>query len=230
MGGFPEYIKLKNNDILRNLFQDIFFRDILVRNDFRSETQLKQFVAFVSSNIGVETSYNKLKDFLGLGSVNTVSDFVNACEASYLFFPLSKFDFSVKKQQIAPKKLYAVDNGILKLNSFSFSENKGRYLENIVFIELKRKGHEIFYHKVKCVCDFIIKKGFDITNPIQVCYELNDENQEREFGGILEVCKLYNLKKGLVLTYNQEDIFNIENIEIKVLPIRKWLLDNSKDI
>jgi uncharacterized protein len=224
-GGFPEFLKTKNRDILRNLFQDIFYRDILVKNDFRSESQLKQFVAYVSSNIGSEVSYNKLKTLLGLGSVNTVTQFVLGCESAYLFFPINKFDFSLKKQQINPKKIYCVDNGLLKLNSFSFSENKGRYLENLVFMHLKRIGKEIYYHKSKSECDFVLKEGMNIVEAIQVCWGLTDENQKREFSGLIDACKSYKLKKGLILTYDQEDSFVQDGIKIVVKPVWKWLLE-----
>jgi predicted AAA+ superfamily ATPase len=225
-GGFPEYITNTNEDILRNLFQDIFYRDILVRNEFRREPELKQFVAFISSNIGVEISFNKLKKILGLGSANTVAQFMMASEQAYLFFSINKFDYSIKKQQINPKKIYCVDNALLQLNSFTFSENKGRYLENIVFVQLKRKKEEIYYHKKNHECDFVIKKGMKITKALQVCYNLNDENEKREIEGIIEACKTYGLKKGTILTYNQEDKLEQENIQIEIIPTWKWLLQN----
>lgn len=224
-GGFPEFVKTNNEDILQNLFQDIFYRDILVKNDFRSESQLKQFVSYLSTNIGSEISYNKLKTILGLGSVNTVTQFTHACESAYLFFAIPKFDFSLKKQQINPKKIYCVDNGLLRLNSFSFSENKGRYLENIVFMQLKRKNEEIYYYKGEGECDFITKKGVNISSAIQVCYDLHDENEKREFKGLVEACKEHKLKKGLILTYNQEDFFTIEGVKITVKPVWKWLIE-----
>lgn len=225
-GGFAEYLQSNNSDVLRNLFEDIFYRDILVRNDFRSESELKQFVAFISSNIGVEISYNKLKNLLGVGSVNTISQFVNACEMAYLFFEVNKFDFSLKKQQINPKKIYCVDNSLLRLNSFSFSENRGRYLENIVFIKLKSNKKQVFYHKNKKECDFVIKEDLKIVQAIQVCYSLNLDNEKREIDGLLDACKNYNLKKGLILTYDQEDELDIGGVKIIVKPVYKWLLEN----
>jgi hypothetical protein len=224
-GGFPEYLKIKDNDLLSNLFQDIFYRDILVRNDFRSEPELKQFIAFLSSNIGVEISYNKLKKILGLGSVTTVSQFIAACESAYLFFEISKFDFSVKKQIVNPKKIYCVDNGLLRLNSFSFSENKGRYLENIVFISLKRQNKEIYYHKSKHECDFVIRQGLKIAQAIQVCYDFNEETKDRELNGLVDACKEYKLGEGLILTYNQQDVLVKDSINIKIMPVWKWLLE-----
>lgn len=222
-GGFAEYLQQLQQDVLRNLFQDIFYRDIVVRNDIRSEPQLEQFVAYISAHIGVEISHNKLKSLLGLGSVNTVSQFVYACEQAYLFFQINRFDYSLKKQQVNPKKMYCVDNGILKLNSFAFSEKKGRYLENTVFMGLKREGKELFFHKKNYECDFLVKEGLKIKEALQVCYELNDENEKRELQGLVEACKEHQLTSGLLLTYNQEDSLEIDGITIAVQPVWKWL-------
>lgn len=222
-GGFPEYINTKSNEILENLFQDIFYRDILVRNDIKKENELKQFIAFISSNVGVEISYSKLKKLLGLGSHNTISQFILACEQAYLFFQINKYDHSVKKQVINPKKIYCIDNALLRLNSFSFSENKGRYLENLAFIELKRTHKNIFYYKNKGECDFIIQKKNKITQAIQICYELNEENKKREFEGLIAALKEFKLNEGLILTYNEDDEFEIENKKIIVKSVWNWL-------
>lgn len=226
-GGFAEYVESLDADILRNLFQDIFYRDILVRHDVRLESQLKQFVAHVCANIGVETSYSKLQKLLQLGSHNTISQFILACEQAYLFFQVSKFDYSVKKQIIAPKKLYCVDNAILKLNSFSFSNNTGRFLENIVFMHLKRQNKDIYYHRFNFECDFVIKEGSKIIDAVQVCYKLDDDNEIRELKGLVEACKNYNLSEGLLITYDQEDSFEIEGIKIYVRPVWKLLHKNE---
>ena len=224
-GGFPEFVLTKDSEILKNLFQDVFYRDILVRNDLRKETELKDFISFISSNIGVEVSYSKLQKMLELGSHNTVSQFIHACEQAYLFFQLERFDYSRKKQLISPKKLYCVDNGLLRLNSFSFAENSGRYLENVVYVELRRRHDELYYHKIEHECDFIVKEGLKITSAIQVCYDLNSENQKREFDGLIEVCSAHKLKEGLLLTYKQEDTFIVKGVKIIVKPVWKWLLE-----
>lgn len=224
-GGFPDYVLSGESEILENLFQDIFYRDILVRNDIRRESELKQFVSYISSNVGVEVSFSKLKKLLNLGSHNTVSQFLLACEQAYLFFSINRFDYSLKKQSINPKKIYCVDNGLLKLNSFNFSENKGRYLENLVFMSLKRNRKEVYYHKIEKECDFIIKKGEKITEAIQVCYILDDQNNTREYEGLLEAINKYKLKFGLLLTYNQEDEIEYKSKKIIIKPVWKWLLE-----
>lgn len=222
-GGFPEYLNLNINEVLENLFQDVFYRDIVVRNDIKKEIELKKFITYISANVGVEISYNKIQKLLGLGSHNTVSQFILACEQAYLFFSINKFDYSIKKQSINPKKLYCVDNGLLRLNSFSFSDNLGRYLENLVFMGLKRKYKEIYYYKNNNECDFIVNHKGKIIMAIQVCYKLNDMNKDREFAGLIEALKEFNLENGTIVTYNQEDEFVIDERKIKLIPAYKWL-------
>jgi uncharacterized protein len=224
-GGFPEYLKSNEETILKNLFEDIFYRDILQRNEIRSEAEMKSLLYYLISNIGKEISYNKLKNMINVGSANTIIQFINYFEQSYLMFTLKKFDYSLKKQLINPKKIYCIDNGIIFLNSFSFTENKGRLLENLVFIELKRKEKEIYYHKGKKECDFVIKEGLKINSAIQVCYNLEEENKERELEGLVEAMKTYNLKEGLILTFDDEDEIFIEKLKITIKPVWKWLLE-----
>ena len=97
-------------------------------------------------------------------------------------------------------------------------------LENLVFVALRRKNKEIFYFKENNECDFLIRKGMQIADAMQVCYEINKENQDREINGLLEAMNKFKLKECLILTYNQEDKFVIKDKIIKVVPLWKWLL------
>jgi len=223
-GGFPEYVKTGETDILKNLFQDIYYRDILQRNDLRNEVAVKSLLSYLISNIGKLTSYNKLKNIAEVGSGNTISQLMQHFENAYLMFSLQKWDYSIKKQMVNPKKVYCIDNGIISINSFSFSENKGRLLENAVFIELKRRNLEVYYFKEKGECDFVIKQGNSIVQAIQVCYDLNTDNQNREINGLMEAAKKFNLNSGLILTFDQKDEISTSGIKISILPVLKWMI------
>ena len=207
------------------MFQDIIYRDIIVRNNLRNEAVIKKLINYLVSNIGNEISYNKLKIIIGVGSVNTIIQFMEHLENSYLIFSIKKFDYSYKKQLRNPKKIYCIDNGIIGQNAFSFSENYGILLENQVFIELKRRGYEVYYHKEKRECDFIVQEKSSITKAIQITKELKDYNKEREIEGILEAMNKFNLKEGLILTENQEDEIKVEDKIIRIIPVWKWLLE-----
>lgn len=138
---------------------------------------------------------------------------------------LRKWDYSTKKQMVNPKKVYCIDNGIISNYSFSFSENKERLLENAVFIELKRRNLGIYYFIEKGECDFVIKQGNSIVQAIQVCYELNADNQNREINGLLDSMKAFGLVTGRILTFNQEDEIKIDGLQLSILPVWKWMLD-----
>ena len=126
-------------------------------------------------------------------------------EDSYLLFTVSKFDFSLKKKAVNPKKVYLIDNGLADVNSISFSANKGIMFENCVFLELRRTGKEIYYFRENKECDFLIKEENKIVQAIQTCYELNEDNKKREIDGLIEAMIKFDLPEGLILTYDQED-------------------------
>lgn len=223
-GGFPEYLKIKRAEILQELFNDIITRDIAVRYKIRNLKIIKEMALYLLTNIGKEFSYNALKKIFNLGSINSAISFVSYFQDSYLLFTIPKFDYSLKKQLINPKKAYSIDNGLSSVNSASFSEDKGKMLENIVFINLRRRYKDIFYFRENRECDFVIKEGTKIKESIQVCYDLNGDNQEREVNGLIESLEKFNLNKGLILTYKQEDELKIKNKKIKILPVWKWLI------
>ena len=156
-GGFPEHLKFGQSQILQELFNDIIMRDIVVRHKLRSPKSIKELALFLISNVGVEFSYNDLAKAFNLGSTNTAISFTSYLEDSYLLFTVPKFSYSLKKQSVNPKKIYAINNGLANVNSVSFSSNKGRMLENLVFLNLRRTGKEVFYFKDQKECDFVIK-------------------------------------------------------------------------
>jgi hypothetical protein len=226
-GGFPQYLKSWRSESLQDLFNDIITRDILIRHKVRNLKSLKEMAVYLITNVGKEFSYNSLKKTFGLGSVNSAISFVSFFEDSYMLFTVPKFDYSIRKQIINPKKVYSIDNGFSLVNSASFSEDKGKMLENMAFLNLRRRYKEIFYFQETGECDFVIKEGTKITLAMQVCYNLTEQNKDREIKGLLEALNKFKLNEGIILTYNQEDNFEIENKKIKLVPIWKWLLEKE---
>ncbi len=222
-GGFPEYLKYGRSEILQELFNDIIMRDIVVRYKLRSPKIIKEIALFLTSNIGAEFSYNNLAKTFNLGSTNSAVAFVSHLEDSYLLFTVAKFDYSLKKQAVNPKKAYVIDNGLAAANSVSFSSNTGRMLENCVFLELRRTGKNVFYFKGNNECDFLIKEKNAITTAIQVCYELNEDNKKREVNGLVEALQKFGLPEGTIITHTQEDTLKMAGKTIKVNPAWRWL-------
>ena len=226
-GGFPEFLKKKSDPtILHRLLSDIVLKDIAVRYNIKNIDVLKKMAIFLISNVGKEFSYKSIQKMLGVKAVQSVIDYISFFEEAYLVFSIPFFSYSFKKQQVNPKKIYSIDNGFSNHNSASFSKDYGKMLENLVFLNLRKKHKDIFYYQEEKECDFVIKEKEKVTQAIQSCYKLDDENQDREFKGLLSAMKEFKLKSGLILTYNQTDNFEIEGKKIEVKPVWKWLLEN----
>lgn len=223
-GGLPEYLITKNNDYLRILYDNILYRDIIARYNLSNEKSLKEMVYLVANYISKEISFNSIKKSLKIGSQTTIKDYFDYFENSFLIFLVNKFDYSLRKQVYLSKKCYLIDTGLAVNLGFRVSNDIGRLLENAVFIELKRRKKEMYYYSDKRECDFVIKDGLKITEAIQVCYELNEGNRERETGGLLEAMDKFKLKKGIILTYEQAEEIKIGSKTIKVTPVFKWML------
>lgn len=228
-GGFPEYLKIGKAEILQELLNDIISRDIAIRHKIRSIKTIREMALYLLTNVGKEFSYNSLKKIFGLGSTNSVISFVSYFEDSYLLFTIPKFDYSLKKQLINPKKIYSIDNGLSNVNSTSFSEDKGKMLENMAFLNLRKQNKDIFYFQEKNECDFVVKEGTKIVKAIQVCYVLNEDSKEREIKGLMEAIDKFDLKEGLILTYNQDDKISVEGKKIIIKPVWKWLLAERQE-
>lgn len=224
-GGLPEYLITKNTDYLRILYENILYRDIMARYGLTNEKILKELVYLIASSISKEISFNSIKRALQIGSSTTIKEYFNYFENSFLIFLVNKFDYSLKKQIYLGKKAYLIDTGLAVNLGFRTSKDIGRLLENLVFIELKRKKKEVYYYSDKKECDFIIKCGTKITEAIQVCPELNEENREREIAGLLEAINKFKLKQGIIITNEQTEDISIDNKKIMVRPVFRWLLE-----
>jgi len=223
-GGLPEYLTTRNTDYLKNLYESILYRDVMARYNLSNERALKELVYLAANNISKGISFNSVKKILGLGSATTVSDYFSYLENTYLLFLLPKYKYSLRKQIQSNKKIYLIDNALSKQLGFSFSENKGKLLENQVFLKLKRRDCELFYFQEKNECDFIVREKNKIKQAIQICYELNEENKERELNGLIEAIKEFKLKEGIIITMNDEKTIKTDNIVIKIIPAYKWFL------
>lgn len=226
-GGFPEVIKYQEKEYLKRIYEDVLYKDLIARFKIRETKLFQQLAAYLFTNVGKEISYNGLKKALGYKSPVSVRKHVGFMTEAYLVFELMKYDYSLKKQFISDKKIFVIDNGLRNEIAFSVSEDKGRLLENLVFIELKRRGHEIYYFKNKKECDFLIKEKNKIISAIQVTTNLGAENQEREIDGLLDALTASQLKKGLILTINQEKTIKQSGMVIEIKPLWKWLLTKN---
>ncbi len=161
---------------------------------------------YLISNISKEMSYNAVKNIFNVSNAGTIKEYIGYFENAFLLFSINKFDFSLKKQLINPKKIYAIDSGLANSVSFQFSENLGRQLENLVFLHLKRMNFEIFYHSNIFECDFVARINDKIVMVIQVTQSIeNEQTRIREIIGLTEAMQMYGLTTGIILTEDEED-------------------------
>jgi len=224
-GGFPGFLENENVQYLKSLYESILYRDVMVRNKITNEKEILELSLFLASNTAKLITYNSLKKVIGVQNATTVKNYMKIIQDTYLISLVNKYDTSLKKQVQNPKKVYFVDVGLVRIVGFHNSDNDGRLLENLVFVELKRRAKDVYYHKNKYECDFVIKQKNKITEAIQVSWSLhNDETRKREINGLLDAMNTYSLKQGLILTENDEDNIKVNNKEITILPVWKWLL------
>jgi len=221
-GGFPEYLKQKNEEILTSLLDDIIVRDIAVRYNIRDVRTLQRLTTFLLANIGNRITGNKLKTNFGISSATTILEYFSHLEQSYLLTFVPMFDYSLKKQNINPKKVYAIDTGLVEVTTPRFKNDDGHKLENLVFLAIRRCTKEIFYYSGKRECDFLILEKGLISKAIQVCLELNSENLQRETSGIFEAMKKFQLQEGTIVTLSQNDHFVQDGMRIEVIPFHQY--------
>lgn len=224
LGGIPDALKYPQINLHQTLYNDVLYRDIATRYQITETKALKELTFYLVSNISRLVSFNKLKEMLKLGSVNTVKNYIDYLEISWLLFSVNSYAYSIKKQQIAPKKIYGIDTGLVYSLAFSFSKNYGYLLENLVFLSLRKKYKEVFYYKTAkgYEVDFYIPKDKLL---IQVAQDLSDEEtKDRELKGLIYAMGELKTNKALILTELHKETLNFGKNNIIIKPVYEWLL------
>ncbi len=235
-GGYPEIIKEEDKSEkkqkIQSYFQTIFYKDIVERHKLTNYAVLEQLMSYLLSNgarVFSITQFEKvLKEKSIAVSKKTISLYLKYLEEAFFIYALEEFSYSSKKRIMRPKKVYLIDNGLITFLSTQFSPDLGRLLESCVLIELQRRAEKVFYFHGTHECDFLVKEGLNVQQAIQVCCRLELHNEKREVQGLLEALKIFNLKKGLILTFDQEQEIKRNGAIIIVKPVWKWLLSEAK--
>jgi len=228
-GGFPEVVKNQDTSLLQEYFRDIIFRDVITRYSVRNVREIRELALFLASNLSCISSYKKLKDAISVNSLTTVKNYIGYFEEVYMFFAVSLFDYSLKRQMYNPSKIYCVDHALSSSIAFKFSEDSGRIIENIVFIELRRRGLEVYYWKDKKgrEADFLIKKGRAITEVLQVSSNISVRGtRDREITGAVAVAEEFGLKEAKIITTEESGDETVKGINIHYIPVWQWLCSN----
>lgn len=223
-GGFPERLKQNDAEIVQRVYEGILYRDIVSRFHVRETKALKTLAHYLFSNFTLQMSYQGLQKILPFKSAMTVRSHIGHMQDAWLLFELHRYDHSLKKQHINNKKVYVIDNGMRHTVAFSTSTDRGRYLENMIFLELKRRHKEVFFYQAIRECDFVVRTDSRVSEVIQSCLQMDPTNEQREIEGLTDAMRALGLKHGTILTLNQEGTRKVDGFNVHVLPVWKWLL------
>ncbi len=233
-GSFPEIATEKNftlnYKVLQEYFELMLYRDMIERFGITNIPVLKYFLKRcfdnIASPLSVNNIYNELKSQGYKIGKNSLYEYLDAAEAVYLLLMVKKQSESVIKQEMAEKKAYVIDNGLLNAVTFKLSNDYGKLLENAISVELHKSGNTVLFYKGGRECDFIVMEKHAVKKVIQSAYSISDKTtKNREIEGILEACRRFALKEGYLVTFSEEDIIREQGVTINVMPAYKFFVD-----
>lgn len=196
-GGFPvihsyNYDEEEGYKLVRDIYSSVILRDTVQRYKIRDIELLERLILFVFDNIGNTFSGKNIADYFKSQSrktdINTIYNYLTALEGAFILYKVSRYDMKGKSILKTQEKFFVADLSLV----YALSGYKDRLisglLENLVFLELKRRGYKVFIGKIgNLEIDFLAeRKGKKIY--IQVSYKLESETTiSREFSPLLEI-------------------------------------------
>ncbi|MBI2644868.1 ATP-binding protein [Candidatus Uhrbacteria bacterium] len=237
-GGFPEVVvsNLDPRDYLEVLFDALLFKDVVKRHKVKFATQIGNLGAHLINSFASLYTVRKLLEILNLRSASTTEKYIKYLEEAYLIFSLLRYSPKSVQRIKSPRKVYAVDNGFISAKAIQHSPDKGKLMENLVFTELIKRGvkpnRDLFYYKTRNdrEVDFIVKKGTEVTELIQVCYEsVTSDVEQREIKALLEASGELKVKKMTVLTWDEKREIKKDGSVIQLRSLWEWLLERTQE-
>lgn len=189
-GGFPEIISYDpdtKQKTLQEYLDVVIFRDILERHNVKNPTLIKYMILSMVHNVGKPFSVNKFyNDARGQGyqvGKDLLYEYESFIEDTFLIFGVSLYDRSIRKVQTNPKKLYAIDPGMMRAITLDYENDLGRLFENVVYLDLRRLGCEISYYltQERYEIDFLAQTPRGYKKFFQVAWDMQDpQTMERE--------------------------------------------------
>lgn len=233
-GGYPEVV-LKDVDLrgyLDVLLDSLLFKDVVKRHRVRYTEQIDALSTYLVNNFTSQYSIRKLTGAIGAKSGVTIEKYLAYLIEAYVVFVLNRYSVKVGMRLRAPKKVYLVDNGFVAAKAVQYSPNNGKLMENLVFIELVKKGNEpnreLFYYRTRNdkEVDFLVKRGNEVVELVQVCYEIgNREVEQREVKALLEAREELSVQKLTIVTWEDRRHIQKDDAVIHCVPLYEWLLN-----
>ncbi|MEN9425538.1 MAG: hypothetical protein RL122_2921 [Pseudomonadota bacterium] len=232
-GGFPEVVLLDDDNIRRKLLTEYFdvmiYRDLIERYQERNVQALKFFlrrcIEGVTSPLSINKIHNELKSAGFRVSKDTLHQYLEQASAIYLLQLAYKYDPSLVRRELGDKKAYIVDNGLINAFSWRAGQDKGKLLENLMAMELRKQGLELLFVKGAQECDFVVQQPTGELLPMQVCYELGDPTtRARKVAGLLAACRFCGVQQGVIVTRDEDAQWQEDGVTIKVVAAWRYLL------
>ena len=230
-GGFPEIV-LQNaepKNYLNLLLDSLIFKDVVRRYKIKKGDVVANLNNYFLNNVTSLYNIKNIANRLGFKSETTTEKHLNHLMETYIFFSLQKYSFKTTSRINSPRKVYTVDNGYILAKSVPSSHNNGKLLENLVFVELLKKGlkpnQNLFYYLTKenKEVDFVIKDNLQAKQLFQVCYSLNNlETEDREVRALTQAANELEVDDLCILTWAEEREIVSKGKRIKVIPFHKY--------
>ncbi len=230
LGSFPYTVQLEEDEIsvyLGNLYNDIIIKDIMLRKGISDETMLKSVANFALDNIGNLVSINSIANTMTSDgrqiNVRTVERYLEGFTESFFLYKASRYDIKGKQYLKTGEKYYVSDQGLRYFMLGRKLGDRGHILENIVYLELLRRGYEVYVGKVDDYeVDFVAINSSG-KKYVQVCETLKDnENKilKRELNSLQRINDNY---EKMILTMDKIPVSNEEGIIVK--NALEWMLE-----
>jgi len=226
-GGLPECIHYADKrNYLSNIYQKVFFGDILARHKLKNDFALKLLIKKMAESVNNETSFTRLRNIIQSANIkvgtSTLIEYSGYLEESFLVFNISNFTAKFAEKE-SKKKFYFSDTGILNLFLF---DQKTKLLENMIYLELRRRYAEpLYYYKRNLELDFYLPEKELL---IQSCYSMAEyDTRQREIKAVLAAMKELRINKATIITIDEDEEVNVNGHQINIIPFWKWALSNS---
>lgn len=235
-GGFPQTVlanvETERVKLLQAYFNTMLFRDMIEHyNISASPSVVRYFLKRVFNNItkpsSVNNIYNDLKSQGLKLSKDSLYQWLDYACNIFLLHKVPKYSKSIIKQSTSLSKYYVVDFALAKSVLLPQSEEKGKALENAVYMHLARhlnENEQIYYFNEGAECDFVIANDEGVKELIQVCWELDEFNTPRECGGLCAASAATGCKKASIITCNQAQSIHYGDLQINVVAAWDFML------
>ncbi|MBI5594151.1 MAG: ATP-binding protein [Deltaproteobacteria bacterium] len=231
-GGFPEVIGIDERfkaQMLQEYFNVMLYRDLVERYEIRDVAILKYLLKRLIGSFTKEFSVNKLYNDLksrgfSIGK-DTLYRMMEEIFAIYMLASIERYDPAVIRREMSNKKVYLYDNGFAAAMHYSFSEGRGKRLENVVFRHLRARTEDIFFARNGWECDFVVFSHGRSAQLLQVTDRLGGDNIGRELKGLVAGRQFIGEAEGLLLVDSIEPGLDIPRW-IRVLTVQQWLLES----